>query len=895
MAVLQYSNLQRLVKSSSFWALTDQGVLSLGTFATNIAVLRAYKYDKPEYATYLLLVSIISLLNNLHASVITYPLSVKGARADDFGLRGLASASLALTGAMAAPMLLVVLIAAALIHSVALAPFVAMAVIAWQLQETTRRALMAHLRNGEAVWGDAVSYLGQAALVVLLCQHHVPPLWEVFTAMAVTSLAGAVVQTIQLRLVKFNVAHTRETATDGWRIGRWLLVTNGLNLLTIQMITWTIFYFHRDNGVAAFGALGNVIGVSHPIMFGICGLIVPGVAKARSHGDDAGVRRFATKLSAIGLALLAPYYLFLMLFPGLTLRIFCGANSPYLTLTTELRWYVAQYVFVYLAFVTAAVLNGLEAGRWTFAGQFANAIVTMFVRIPLTALSGVSAAIWSGVLTYSAQTLVNLYGLQFSRARSGANAERRGFEPIFNSGPHAAATSNESPERLRVLVSAYTISPVRGSEPAGAWQVIIRLAAHHDLTVLTSPNCEGADYRTETLTYLRQHPIPGLKLHYVEPPYLAKKLMRPFGVFARMFYYFGYASWQRAALKAAQSLHENRPFDLTHQLNMTGYREPGYLWKLPIPFTWGPIAGACNMPWSFLSTMAMKERIFYGLRNIANTFQRVSSLRCRHAANAASVIWYVGQDEKELIEGTWQNSQTEPMLDSGTEPTPRQPLNYDGKRPLRLVWSGLHIGRKGMPILLHALAKLKDKAIKVTILGDGPQTERYDSLAADLGVLKMIEWRGRLPRPEALAVMANSDALVFTSLMEAASHVTLEAISMGLPVICHDACGMSIAVDSFSGIKVPLVDLPTSINGFAAAIDRLVNDPAEVQRLTDGVARRATELTWDAKVEQISRAYHRIVAAQRLNRPVEEPEVVQSPASAVEASVEFESSPSVQP
>lgn len=857
--------IRRALRSPSFWALSDQGVLSLGTFASNIAVM--HKLERQEFGTYLLLLSIVALLNNLHASVITYPLSVKGAAAKSDGLRSLASSALGLTVALGMPMVVVVFIAAAMLHSVAVAPFVAMSVIAWQVQETARRALMAHLRNSEAIWGDAVSYLGQAAAIVLLCWGRSPQLWEIFTVNAVTSLAAAALQIVQLKVSKFNVGDATLLATEGWQIGRWLLVTNGLYLLTIQAITWTINGYHGREAVATFGALSNVIGVSHPVMFGICGLIVPAVARARIHSGDSAALRYSAKLGFIGLGLLLPYYLFLVLFPGAALWIFCGKHSPYLGLTTELRWYVVQYVFVYLAFITSAVLNGFEAARWTFFGQLANALVTAGVRIPATARigMGVSAAIWSGVFTYAAQTLVNLRGI-FLVTRSGA-------APANNSHPQpdkivdSIATAPQVPRRLpsdrryRVLISAYTLSPKRGSEPAGAWNIVVRLAKLHALTVITSPDVEGTDYRTETLAYLRKFPIDGLTLHYVDPPPLAKKLMKPTGSLARTFYYTGYKAWQKAAFAAAKRLHEAKPFDLSHQLNMTGYREPGYLWKLPIPFVWGPIAGACNMPWSFLKTMDLKERVFYGLRNIANSVQRLTTFRCRLAANAAKMIWYVGCDEKRLIESTWNNPHTEPMLDSGTLPTPRTIPHYDGRRPLLLVWSGVHIGRKGFPILLYALAKLKDKKIEVHVLGDGPQTERWDTLAVQLGVNGMIRWRGRLPREKAIEEMAKADALAFTSLMEAASHVTLEAIALGLPVLCHDACGMAIAVDEHTGIKVPLVNLQTSIDGFAAAIAKLIDQPAEVQRLAEGAARRAAQLTWDAKVEQMHRAYDQIMTA----------------------------------
>ncbi len=75
----------------------------------------------------------------------------------------------------------------------------------------------------------------------------------------------------------------------------------------------------------------------------------------------------------------------------------------------------------------------------------------------------------------------------------------------------------------------------------------------------------------------------------------------------RTLYYTGYAAWQRAAYRAALDLHRDRPFDLAHQLNITGYREPGYLWKLPIPFVWGPVGGAADIPPGFFPIMSARR------------------------------------------------------------------------------------------------------------------------------------------------------------------------------------------------------------------------------------------------------------------------------------------------
>ena len=76
-------------------------------------------------------------------------------------------------------------------------------------------------------------------------------------------------------------------------------------------------------------------------------------------------------------------------------------------------------------------------------------------------------------------------------------------------------------------------------------------------------------------------------------------------------------------------------------------------------------------------------------------------------------------------------------------------------------------------------------------------------------------------------------AFVFTSLQEATSTVVPEALSLGLPVICHDVCGMEVAVTPECGIKIPLLDPATSIRGFVEAILKL-SHPMELERLSAG-------------------------------------------------------------
>jgi glycosyltransferase involved in cell wall biosynthesis len=124
-------------------------------------------------------------------------------------------------------------------------------------------------------------------------------------------------------------------------------------------------------------------------------------------------------------------------------------------------------------------------------------------------------------------------------------------------------------------------------------------------------------------------------------------------------------------------------------------------------------------------------------------------------------------------------------------------------------------------------------------------------------------WHGHVPHSEALSIMAEGHAFIHSSLLEAASTVVLEALSLGLPVVCHDTCGMAHAVTADCGIKIPLRNPETSISGFAQAIEAIANDSQLYDRLSLGAIERARELTWDRKVERFSGAY---VAAATMTR-----------------------------
>lgn len=183
---------------------------------------------------------------------------------------------------------------------------------------------------------------------------------------------------------------------------------------------------------------------------------------------------------------------------------------------------------------------------------------------------------------------------------------------------------------MKVLVNCYACSPYKGSEPGMGWNFVRCLSQYHELHVITE-----SKFQLDLERYLSGHPEyrNNLTFYYIkrERHQLLRKIWPPS-------YYWYYRDWQRKAFSLAQELHKCQHFNLVHQLNMIGYREPGYLYKMDIPFIWGPIGGFNITPWQLLSLMGVYGSLFYACRNLINLCQMYFSVRVRQAVKRSRCL-----------------------------------------------------------------------------------------------------------------------------------------------------------------------------------------------------------------------------------------------------------------
>lgn len=391
----------RRAGSRGFWALLDQGVMSLGTFL--VGILLARHLDPSEYGAYGLILGMLFLLNIVHSSLVTYPLSIKAARLSPAELGDLTGVNLIWTAVASLPLSVGMGVTVAIVGFPQYIPWAMLALLAWQVQETARRGLMAHLRHRDLLPGDAIKALGWAAGVWILIQADTANLGTVLATLALTSTAAGLIQSLQVG-ARFNLsAPFLDVGRDAWRLGRLVLIGSVLGFFFMQFFSWILAAFHGLEINARIQAMLLIMGVLNPIIISVSSVLLPAVSHAHANQGLGAARRTGYSYGGLGGLLIAPYLLGLIIAPQIALRVFFGADSPYLELTNELRVFSSIYYISFAASVLIAVLNATQRTRAGLIAQVAGGVVAVMVGVPLIYVWGLYGSMFAAMSVYLAQ------------------------------------------------------------------------------------------------------------------------------------------------------------------------------------------------------------------------------------------------------------------------------------------------------------------------------------------------------------------------------------------------------------------------------------------------------------------------------------------------------------
>jgi len=408
---------------------------------------------------------------------------------------------------------------------------------------------------------------------------------------------------------------------------------------------------------------------------------------------------------------------------------------------------------------------------------------------------------------------------------------------------------------LKILINAYACSPGMGSEPGMAWNWVSNLAKFCELYIITEG--EFRDKIEEVVSTLEQ----GKNMHFYYNP-VSEEIRKMCWNQGDWRFYKYYREWQWKTYLMAKDICSKEKIDVLHQLNMIGFREPGYLWKLSkengVPFVWGPIGGLKQFPTAYLQGAGVKMKLFNRLKNILNIWQLKHDKRVNEAFRTAKLLVSSIPDSYHAIK-KYKGKESIIIPETGCFLSEDIPTDRFDEKEFHIMWVGKFDFRKQLPLALRAVAISDNPNIVLDIYGSGSDENiaSVKNLIDSLGITDKVVWHGNQPNDVVMNAMRKSQLFFFTSVSEDTSTVVLEAVSNRLPVLCFNACGMAAVIDDKVGRKVSLSNPIQSAKDFARLLNELEYDRTLLKRMSENCKQRQLELSWEVKAKTMVKWYEK--------------------------------------
>ena len=412
--------------------------------------------------------------------------------------------------------------------------------------------------------------------------------------------------------------------------------------------------------------------------------------------------------------------------------------------------------------------------------------------------------------------------------------------------------SADSGQRLSVLVIAYACSPVRGSEHFLGWEWVRRLSDKHAVTVITW-NDSVQDSDTLRSDNLRLIGVDETRF----------RVLRRFGWPGFYAYYW---FWQIAAARLGRQLLAQMHFDIIHQLTFHSFRFHGRLARPEYPpFVWGPIAGLESIPLRLLPLVG-RSLIFEIVRQLSNWLSPLTP-GVRKTLRNASAILVSNEDTLVGLRRRYPdgNFLLLPANAVSTQPNKIRSTTGDG---LLILGVGDFRRMRAHTLVFEALAQMAPDQrgrFRLVMVGDGPARTYLERRSAKLGLERVVEFKGPVPRQEAEEWMLKSDLMVFPSLRDSGGSAICEALAIGLPVLALDRAGPASLLREGGGFLIKTQSRKQTVRDIRKLLLELLDDKAPLVR----EGRRGTDAAhrlfdWDTRIRMVSELYARAVLKGRV-------------------------------
>lgn len=411
----------------------------------------------------------------------------------------------------------------------------------------------------------------------------------------------------------------------------------------------------------------------------------------------------------------------------------------------------------------------------------------------------------------------------------------------------------------KILVVAYAVSPTRGSEYSVAWNYINEMSKDNEILVLYGVSGSHMGDFDEMNAWTSSNTIPNVRFLQVFPGKIATKLnyLNRKGILPYVFY-LAFNLWHRQVYMVVKKMIKNEHFDLIHNLNPIGFREPGYLWTIGLPHVWGPIGGMPNRPRQLFKDLTLKNKILFTVRNWANSIQFKYNRRLKKALNSTDLLLTATTENQVLIQKEYKiESIYLPENAIIESKAPPRIINIKEGDMCNIAWIGSIDSRKSLNFLIEALGKVQKGNWHLHIIGEGPLKQAMQHLAEIMLINTKITWHGHIHRSEVFEILNSTHLHVITSLGEGNPTTIWEAMDRGIPTISLNHCGMKDVICERCGVKINIESVQQIKSDLAYAISDLIMNPTKINDLSAGVLECAKSHTW-SKRRQLFNGYYEL-------------------------------------